>query len=77
MSAHTKFILSILEQQKPLEQKKKDIETKQIVTYKLSRSKVGQLGYGRFYSSIGGLETVEKECRGTSKNKFKLFSLHR
>jgi len=45
--------------------KKKDIETKQIVTYKLSYSKTGRRGYGRYYSSIGGLETVEKECRGT------------
>jgi len=45
--------------------KKKDIDCKQTITYKLSRSKIGQLGYGRYYSSIGGLETVEKECRGT------------
>ena len=45
--------------------KKKDIECKQTITYKLSRSKAGQLGYGRYYSTIGGLETVEKEARGT------------
>jgi hypothetical protein len=45
--------------------KKKDIECKQTITYKLSRTKAGQLGYGRYYSCIGGLETVEKEARGT------------
>jgi hypothetical protein len=45
--------------------KKKDIECKQTISYKLSRSKAGQLGYGRYYSTIGGLETVEKEARGT------------
>jgi len=45
--------------------KKKDIECKQTITYKLSRTKAGQLGYGRYYSTIGGLETVEKEARGT------------
>lgn len=50
--------------------KKKDIDTKQTIIYKLSRSKVGQLGYGRYYSSIGGLETVEKECRGTLCREF-------
>lgn len=45
--------------------KKKDIECKQTITYKLSKSKAGQMGYGRYYSSIGGLETVEREARGT------------
>jgi len=45
--------------------KKKDIDTKQTIVYKLARSKEGQLGYGRYYSTVGGLETVEKECRGT------------
>jgi hypothetical protein len=45
--------------------KKKDIECKQTISYKLSRSKAGLLGYGRYYSTIGGLETVEKEARGT------------
>ena len=50
--------------------KKKDIDTKQTIVYKLSRSKAGQLGYGRYYSTIGGLETVEKECRGTLCREF-------
>jgi hypothetical protein len=45
--------------------KKKEIVCKQTVTYKLTHSKTGQLGYGRYYSHIGGLETVEKEARGT------------
>lgn len=45
--------------------KKKEVETSQVIVYKLSRSRAGQLGYGRYYSTIGGLETVEKECRGT------------
>lgn len=45
--------------------KRKDIECKQTITYKLSRTKPGQLGYGRYYSCMGGLETVEKEARGT------------
>jgi hypothetical protein len=50
--------------------KKKDLETKQTIVYKLSRSKIGQLGYGRYYSNVGGLETIEKECRGTLCREF-------
>jgi hypothetical protein len=50
--------------------KKKDIECKQTITYKPSRTKAGQLGYGRYYSCIGGLETVEKEARGTLCREF-------
>ena len=45
--------------------KKGNIEGKQAITYKLSKSKAGQLGYGRLYGNKGSLETLEKECRGT------------
>jgi hypothetical protein len=37
----------------------------QTVTYKLSGKGGGKLGYGRYYSSIGGLETIEKQARGS------------
>jgi hypothetical protein len=37
----------------------------QKITYKLSRSAAGKLGYGRLYGSKGSFETLEKECRGT------------
>ena len=50
--------------------KKKEVETSQSIVYKLSRSKAGQLGFGRYYSTVGGLETVEKECRGTVCREF-------
>lgn len=45
--------------------KKGQIEGQQTITYKLSNKKAGKLGYGRFYGTIGSLETLEKECRGT------------
>ena len=45
--------------------KKGTIECQQTVTYKLSKTKAGALGYGRFYGTKGSLETLEKECRGT------------
>jgi len=39
---------------------------KQTVEYKLSLSRFGKMGYGRYYSSGGaGLERLEKEARGT------------
>ena len=45
--------------------KKSSIECKQTITYSLSKSKAGALGYGRFYGTKGSLETLERECRGT------------
>jgi hypothetical protein len=45
--------------------KKASITGIQKITYKLSKSKAGQLGYGRLYGQKGSLETLEKECRGT------------
>ena len=45
--------------------KKGQIDCQQEITYKLARSKAGQLGYGRYYGTKGSLETLEKECRGT------------
>ena len=47
--------------------KKKNGNTlaQQDITYKLSRSAAGKLGYGRLYGSKGSFETLEKECRGT------------
>ena len=35
------------------------------MTYKLSKSAAGKLGWGRLYGTRGSLETLEKECRGT------------
>lgn len=48
-----------------LNRKKKSLECQQTVTYKLAKSKAGQLGYGRYYGTKGSLETLERECRGT------------
>jgi hypothetical protein len=45
--------------------KKGEVEGCQVVTYKLSSSKAGKLGYGRLYGTKGALETLERECRGT------------
>jgi len=45
--------------------KKGTLECQQTITYKLALTKAGKLGWGRYYGSKGGLETVEKECRGT------------
>ena len=45
--------------------KKSSIECKQTITYSLSKSKAGALGYGRYYGTKGSLETLERECRGT------------
>ena len=50
--------------------KKGTLECQQTITYKLSSSKAGKLGWGRYYGSKGGLETVEKECRGTLCKEF-------
>ena len=45
--------------------KKGTIECQHTVTYKLSKSAAGKLGWGRLYGTRGSLETLEKECRGT------------
>jgi hypothetical protein len=45
--------------------KKGSIECQQTIVYKLSRSKAGQLGYGRYVGTKGSLETLQRECRGT------------
>lgn len=37
----------------------------QEITYKLSRSGAGQLGYGRLYATKTSLEQFQRECRGT------------
>lgn len=50
--------------------KKGSIKGHQTITYKLSKSKAGQLGYGRLYGQKGSLETLEKECRGTLCREF-------
>jgi len=44
--------------------KKGQIEGEQTITYRLSNTTLGSLGYGRLYSK-GGFETLEKQCRGT------------
>ena len=48
-----------------LNRKKGTIECQHTVTYKLSKSAAGRLGWGRLYGTRGSLETLEKECRGT------------
>lgn len=50
--------------------KKGTLECSQTITYKLSSKKAGKLGWGRYYGSKGGLETLEKECRGTLCSEF-------
>ena len=45
--------------------KKNSLEGFFPATYKLSKSKAGDLGYGRLYGTIGSFERLEKECRGT------------
>jgi len=45
--------------------KKGQVEGSQSITYKLSHSAAGKLGYGRYYGQKGSLETLERECRGT------------
>ena len=45
--------------------KKGALQTQQTITYRLARTKAGQLGYGRYYGTKGSLETLERECRGT------------
>jgi hypothetical protein len=44
---------------------KRKVEGSRSVTYKLSNTSAGLLGYGRLYGSIGSFETLEKEVRGT------------
>ena len=50
--------------------KKGTIECQHTVTYKLSKSSAGKLGWGRLYGTRGSLETLEKECRGTICSEF-------
>ena len=50
--------------------KKNKIDGEQSITYKLSSTKQGKLGYGRLYGNKGSLETLEKDCRGTLCGKF-------
>lgn len=38
---------------------------KRVITYKLSSSKPGKLGYGRYYGGDGSLETLEQDIRAT------------
>ena len=49
---------------------KRSAEGKQVITYKPSISKAGKLGWGRLYGSIGSLETLQRECRGTLCREF-------
>lgn len=45
--------------------KKGALICEQSITYTLSKSDIGKLGWGRIYGSRGSLETLERECRGT------------
>ena len=38
---------------------------KRVITYKLSSTKPGRLGYGRYYGGDGSLETLEQDIRAT------------
>lgn len=49
---------------------KRKIEGSRPVTYKLSKTLVGALGYGRLFGSIGSFETLEREVRGTLCDDF-------
>jgi hypothetical protein len=44
---------------------KGSIQCQSPITYKLSNSIPGQLGYGRLYGTKGSLETLEQDIRGT------------
>jgi len=50
--------------------KKGSVDGSLKVEYRLPRSGVGKLGFGRCYGSKGSLETLEKECRGTMCREF-------
>lgn len=50
--------------------KKGSLQCQNNVTYKLSKSAIGELGYGRLYGSAGSLERMEKECRGVLCKEF-------
>ena len=50
--------------------KKGSVEGSVRVEYKLARSMVGKLGYGRLYGTRGSLETLEREIRGTLCEEF-------
>ena len=50
--------------------KKNMIDGEQSMTYKLSSTKQGKLGFGRLYGKKGSLEMIEKDCRGTLCNEF-------
>jgi hypothetical protein len=41
-----------------------------VVKYALTNDKVGQLGYGRLYGSIGSLEWIQKDIRATLAHEF-------
>ena len=45
--------------------KKGIMEGQQEVVYRLSRSKAGQLGYGRLYGPKSSIEKLQSECRAT------------
>jgi hypothetical protein len=45
--------------------KKGPIICEQQITYKLARSEIAQLGWGRLYGTCGSFETLERQCRGT------------
>jgi hypothetical protein len=50
--------------------KKGVVEGHMTVEYRLPRTGVGKLGFGRVYGTKGSLETLERECRGTMCREF-------
>lgn len=50
--------------------KRGTLDCKTPVTYALSRSKAGQMGYGRYYGTAGSLETLERDIRATLCSEF-------
>jgi hypothetical protein len=48
-----------------LNRKKGSLQGQQEITYQLSKSRAGQLGFGRLYGSKSSLERLQNECRAT------------
>ena len=53
-----------------LGRKKGSIDGSIKVEYRLPKTGVGKLGFGRCYGTKGSLETLERECRGTMCREF-------
>ena len=45
--------------------KRGTLDCKTPITYALSKSRAGQMGFGRYYGTIGSLETLQRDIRST------------